>query len=367
MRIVLTGGGTGGHLVPLISVAKKIQEKTADAKFLFIGPKGEIENQLMTKANIPMRNVSVGKVRRYFSFLNFLDFFKVILGFFQALFHLVVFMPDAVFSKGGYASFPVVLAAWVYRIPVLIHESDSKPGLANAILIKLANRVAVSYPEAEKAFPPDKVVLTGNPLREDIAKGEAQKIKGVLHLSDSKKIIFVYGGSQGAKIINDKITNVLPELLKKYFVIHQTGKNNFAEVKQKVGELGIKAEREGYFPIAFVGDELKDILAASDLVISRAGANSISEIAANGKAAIIIPLENSAGDHQKTNAYSLDRIKGCVVLEENNLGENLLLSRIEEIMGNESLRKTLGENIRPFYHPDAAEKIANGIIELAVN
>lgn len=367
MRIVLTGGGTGGHLVPLISVAKKIREKAANVKFLFLGPKGEIEIQHMMQANIPMKKISVGKIRRYFSFLNFLDFFKVVMGFFQSLYHLVVFMPDVVFSKGGYASFPVVLAAWAYQIPVLIHESDSKPGLANSILAKFAKRVAVSYVDAERAFPSAKVILTGNPLREDIAQGNAQNIKQMLNMADFKKIIFVYGGSQGAKIINDKITNILPELLKKYFVIHQTGKNNFEEVKEKVGELGIKSEREGYFPIAYVGDELKDILAAADLVISRAGANSISEIAANGKASILIPLENSAGDHQKINAYTLDRVGGCVVLEENNLGENLLLSRIDELMNNEELRKKLGENIRVFYHPDAAEKIAKGVVELALN
>lgn len=367
MRIVLTGGGTGGHLVPLVTVAKEIRGSAMETEFLYLGPKGEMEMKLMSEAGISVKNIMVGKMRRYFAFLNFIDFFKIIIGIFQSLFGLLVFMPDAIFSKGGYASFPVVLAGWLYRIPILIHESDSAPGLANIMLGKMAKRIAVSYPEAEKEFPPAKVVLTGNPLRRDIAQGEAQRAKDHFHLKDSKKTIFVYGGSQGAQLINNKITNVLPELLRSYQVIHQTGKKNFEIVKHKVGELGIKAERDGYFPVDFIDEELKDILAVSDLVISRAGANSISEIAANGKPAIFIPLENSAGDHQRKNAYALEKVGGCIVLEEGNLGENLFLSRIKEIMENEELKTGLGKNIRSFYHPDAAEKIAKGVIELAVN
>lgn len=367
MRIVLAGGGTGGHLVPLIAVAKEIKESAREAEFLFIGPKGEMEMKFMAEAGIPAKNIMAGKLRRYFSMLNFIDFFKIIFGFFQSLFHLLVFMPDAIFSKGGYASFPVVLAGWFYRIPIFIHESDSAPGLANILLAKMANRIAVSYSETENEFPPAKVVLTGNPLRVDIALGDAQKAKNIFHLTDSKKTIFVYGGSLGSKVINDKITNILPDLIRSYQVIHQTGRKNYDAVLHKVGELGIKAGRDSYYPVAFIGEELKDILAVSDLVISRAGANSISEIAANGKAAIIIPIENSNGDHQRKNAYSLQKVEGCLVLEENNLGENLLLSRIREILNDDDLRKKMGENIRSFYHSDAAEKIAKGVIELAVS
>ena len=362
MRIVLTGGGTGGHLVPLVAVAKKIKEKDPDAEFLFIGPKGKLEKEIIEKEGIPVKNILVGKARRYFSFQNFVDFFKVPIGFFQALWHLLVYMPDAIFSKGGHASFPAVIAGWIYHIPIMIHESDSVPGMANDLLGKFAERIAVSYPEAERDYSSKKVVLTGNPLRPDINRGDPQKAREMFELTESKKIIFVWGGSQGARTINNKILDILPKLLHNYQIIHQTGENNFADVEQKAGMLGIKVGRGGYHAIPFIKEELKDILAAADLVITRAGANSISEIAANGKPAIIIPLEHSANDHQRMNAYSIAETGGCIVLEETNLGEHVLLSRIEEIMTNDELNKKLSENIKVFYHPDAADQIAEGVM-----
>lgn len=364
MRIVLTSGGTGGHLFPLIAVAKKIREKQPDAEILFIGPKGELEESLMSKNNIPVKKIMTGKLRRYFSFSNFVDIFKIPIGIIQSFWHLLIFMPDVIFSKGGYASLPVVIAGWVYQIPIMIHESDSVPGKTNEILGKLANRVAISYPQSESYFVPEKTVLTGNPLREDINQGDSQKIKGKFSLAESKKTIFIWGGSQGSEMINSKIIQILPELLKKYQIIHQTGKNNFEKVKRMAGELGIKEGRGGYHAISFVEDDLKDILAAADLIISRAGANSLSEIAANKKPSIIIPLENSANDHQMKNAYSLSQIGGCLVLEEENLGENMLMSRINEIMENQELQNKFSQNIQIFFHPDAADKITQGLLEM---
>lgn len=362
MRIVLTGGGSGGHIVPLAVVAEKIKEKFPETEFLFLGPGGKLEDLIIGKAGIPVTRILSGKMRRYFSFWNVIDALKIPLGLFQSLWVLLAYMPDAIFSKGGYASLPVVLVGWLYRIPILIHESDSVVGVANGMLGKFATRVAVSYPEAEKEFPESQVVLTGNPVRPDVLNGDTARARQMFSLLESRKTIFVYGGSQGAKAINDKIITVLPELLKKYQVIHQTGEINFKSVADKAGELGIKAGRGGYHPVAFVGEELRDIFAATDLVITRAGASSLSEIAAVGKPAIAIPLESSANGHQKMNAYSIARTGGCVVLEENNLGEHMLLGKIEEIMENEALRKSLSENIRQFYHPDAAEKIAEGVI-----
>lgn len=366
MRIVLTGGGTGGHLIPLIAVVRKIKEKNSEAEFLFIGPNGGLEKKLMSAENIPTKNIMAGKMRRYFSWLNFVDFFKIPIGIFQSLWHLLWYMPDAIFGKGGYASLPVVIAGWIYRIPIMIHESDANPGLANSMLAKFSERVAVSYPQAENYFPAKQVVLTGNPLRADIAMGDAQKIIQNFSLSPSKKTIFVYGGSQGSAIINEKVLNILPELLKKYQVIHQTGEKNFEDAKNKAGVLGVKAGREGYYPIAFVGEELKDILAATDVVISRAGSNSISEIAAVGKPAIIIPIGNSANDHQRMNAYTLAKSGGCVVLEESNLGENMLLGTLEKIINDENFRANLSVNIKNFYHADATERIADGILGMIV-
>jgi UDP-N-acetylglucosamine--N-acetylmuramyl-(pentapeptide) pyrophosphoryl-undecaprenol N-acetylglucosamine transferase len=362
MRIVLTGGGTGGHLFPLIAVAAKIKEKNPEVEFLFIGPDGKMEKEIMGATGVRMKKIVAGKRRRYFSPLNFLDFFKTPIGVLQSLWHLLVFMPDAVFGKGGYGSFPVVLAAWAYRIPVLIHESDSRPGTANIVMSKFAKRVAIGYAEAEKYFPSGQAVLTGNPVRSDINQGNAENARQTFHLLSSKKVIFIEGGSQGAKNINDKILNILPELLRKYQLIHQTGEKNFDEVKRHAGELGTKAGYEGYHPVAFYGDEIKDILAVADLVISRAGAGSISEIAACGKASILIPLPTSANDHQRMNAYSIAKVGGCVVIEEGNLGENMLMDKIDEIMEKEDLAKKLSETIALFHHPDAADRIAEGIL-----
>lgn len=362
MRIILTGGGTGGHLFPLIAVAEKIKELNPQTEFFFIGPSGKMEKEVMERAGIPTRSVATGKVRRYFSFLNFLDVFRAPIGIFQAFWHLLVIMPDAIFSKGGYASMPVVVAGWFYRIPVLIHESDANPGMANSILAKFAKRVAVSYEEAANYFPPEQVVLTGNPLRKIVTTGDPASARQRYSLLESKKIIYVTGGSLGARNINNKILNILPELLHKYQVIHQTGDANYDEVTKKAGELGIKAGHGGYHPIAFVGEEVKDILAVADLVISRAGANTISEIAANKKPCILIPLNTAANDHQRMNAFSLAKYGACLVLEENNLGEHMLLSKIEEIMENQEINEKLRANIANFYHPDAAQKLAEGVL-----
>ncbi len=366
LRIVLTGGGTGGHIFPLLAVAKKIKEKRSEVEFLFLGPAGKIETKLMLKESIPLKGIACGKMRRYFSFLNFIDFFKVPLGILQSLWHLLVYMPDAIFSKGGYASLPVVLAGWAYRIPIMIHESDSVPGMANSFLGKFSNSVAVSYPQAEGYFPPSQVVLTGNPLQEGINQGDAQKAREKFSLTESKKVIFVLGGSQGSQVINEKILEVLPELLPEYQVIHQTGEMHLANVEKRAGELGIKIQRDGYYPFAqYANEDLKDILKVSDLVISRSGANSLSEIAANGKPAIFIPLLGSANNHQKMNAYSLAKVGACIVLEENNLGQNIFLKNINELMENQELQNKLSEAIQVFYHPDAADKIAEEILKIA--
>jgi UDP-N-acetylglucosamine--N-acetylmuramyl-(pentapeptide) pyrophosphoryl-undecaprenol N-acetylglucosamine transferase len=367
LKIVLTGGGTGGHIFPLLAVAKKIKEKRPDVEFLFLGPAGKMEKELMLSKNIPLKGVACGKMRRYLSGRNFIDiFFKVPAGILQSLWYLLVFMPDAIFSKGGYASMPVVLVGWLYRIPIVIHESDSIPGFTNNVLGKFSNSVAVSYPQAEGYFPAAQVVLTGNPLQEDIDQGSVQKAREKFPLNESKKIIFVMGGSQGAHIINEKILEILPELLKKYQVIHQTGDKHIENVKKRSGELGIKIQRDGYFPIAqYANEDLKDILKVADLVISRSGANSLSEIAANGKPAIFIPLMGSANNHQKMNAYSLARVGACVVLEENNLGNNIFLKNINELMENQVLRDKLSQAIRAFYHPEAAGRIAEEILKVA--
>jgi len=368
MRIVLTGGGTGGHIYPIIAVVKKIRElapEGADLEFLFLGPDGELEREAMEKEMIPAKKILSGKLRRYFSLGYIPDLFKIPIGIFQSLWQLLVFMPDVVFSKGGYASVPVVIAAWVYRIPIIIHECDITPGLANQFAARLANIVAVTFPGASNFFNPGKVVITGNPMREELAAGSKNEAKKIFGLLGGKKVIFVTGGSQGARAINQAIVRILPSLLKKYEIIHQTGKNEYGSVVQEAGKTGIKVGRDGYHPYPFLSEEISHALAVADLIISRPGANSINEIAANAKPAIIIPPEYSANNHQNLNAFAVQEAGAAIVIDQDNLGENLLLEKIEEVMASSELQFELSERIKKFYDPEAAKKIASEIIKLA--
>ncbi|MDD5490032.1 MAG: glycosyltransferase, partial [Candidatus Moranbacteria bacterium] len=213
MRIALTGGGTGGHIFPILAVVREIKKQVGeneDVEFLFLGPDGELEKEAMEREFIPMKKIQCGKMRRYFSPLNFLDIFKIPLGFFQSLWHLLIFMPDAIFAKGGYASVPVAAAAWFYQIPILIHESDVVPGLANQLMAKVAKKVAVSFPGSEKFFPERKVFLTGNPIREEMIQDDKKEGEKIFSLKPDKKTILVIGGSQGARVINQAVVTLLP-------------------------------------------------------------------------------------------------------------------------------------------------------------
>lgn len=366
MRILLTGGGSGGHIFPLVSVAKKIREKLGDeAEFLYVGSGAPIEKEVMEKEGITSKYIITGKVRRYFSLLNFLDFFKVPIGFIQSLWMLMSYVPDVVFSKGGYVSVPVVIAAWIYRIPIIIHESDATPGTANKILEKFSNRIAIAYPGTQDYFETSKTAIFGNPVREGINQGNREEALKTFDFTESRPVILVLGGSQGSDIINEAVIRILPRLMQYYQVIHQTGDGNYENVVHLAAEQGFKAGREGYYPVNFMDFEmLKGAYVLADLVISRAGANIIAEIAANSKPTILIPLEHSAQDHQRMNAYELAKVGGALVLEESNLGENIFFEKIEKIMRDEDLKKNMAERISAFYHPQAADHIAEGVIEL---
>jgi UDP-N-acetylglucosamine--N-acetylmuramyl-(pentapeptide) pyrophosphoryl-undecaprenol N-acetylglucosamine transferase len=365
-RIVLTGGGSGGHVMPLVAVAEKLREKLgSEVEFLYVGSKGKIERSAMEGAGIPVKFVMTGKLRRYWSLRNFLDAFRVPLGFLQALWHLLWYMPDAVFSKGGFVAVPVVLAAWVYRIPVLTQDSDAVPGMATRILGKFADRVAVAYPSAKQYFLADRVVLTGNPIRTEITRGSLEDARRRFGLDPEKPTVFVLGGSLGALAIDRAVVRILPKLLQRAQVIHQTGEAHYRDTVARAEELGIRPGEGGYRPFPFLGlDELRDAFAAADLMVSRAGANAIAEIAAVGKPAILVPLATAANDEQRMNAYEIARIGGALVLEEGNLGENMLLDKIGGLLDDHGLSARMGEAVRAFHRPDAADLIAEGIIGL---
>lgn len=368
MRIVLTGGGSGGHIFPIVAVVKKLREivpEGEDLEFLFLGPDGDIEKKEMERELVPAKKILSGKMRRYFSLSYISDLCRIPVGIIQSLWELLLFMPEVVFSKGGYAGVPVVVAAWLYRIPVVIHESDITPGLANQFAARLAKTVAVSFPGAANFFNPGKVAITGNPVREELTTGNKNEARKIFGLSQDKKMILVLGGSQGASAINTAIVRILPSLLKKYEIVHQTGRSGYETVVREAGRAGIKAGHSGYHPFPFLWKEMAHAYAAADLVVSRAGANALAEIAANAKPAIIVPIKTSANSHQELNAQFFSEAGAAVVLNQDNLGENILLEKIEEIMASNELQFELSERVKKFYQPDAAEKIAKEIIKLA--
>ena len=369
-RIVLTGGISGGHTFPLVAVARALRKKLSNnVEFLFIGSEGSFENDAMIQENILTKYVLTGKWRRYFSLWNIIDPFKIPIGFIQALWHLLIFMPDAVFSKGGSASVPVVLAAWVYRIPVFIHDSDAVAGRANRFLARFASRVAIAYPGAYNFFPVRKTVLTGNPIREELLLGEGDRFVKQFGLSLEKPILLVLGGSQGAQTLNAAILRILPQLLEKNIqVVHQTGNKNYENIVSSVETYGLKIGESGYVPRAFLSVfELADALKVATLVLSRAGAGSIAELAATKKASILVPLLGAANDEQRMNAYDVAALGGALVLEDTNLGEHILLEKIQEFLSQPELMRSMGEKLSPFYHPDAADVIARGVYDLIEN
>jgi UDP-N-acetylglucosamine--N-acetylmuramyl-(pentapeptide) pyrophosphoryl-undecaprenol N-acetylglucosamine transferase len=310
-----------------------------------------------------------GKWRRYFSFKNFIDLFKMGFGFLQALWRVWIVMPDVIFSKGGYGSIAAVMAGWIYRIPIVIHDSDSVPGFANRLMAKLATLVAVSFEEAANYLPREKTYFTGEAIRESFfTPADLSKDRAFLGLTGGKPVVLVLGGSQGAKKINDIILDILPDLLGMAEVIHQTGDKNYDGVfrESKAALQGLPAELLSlYHPVNFLMEpEFVAAMHSADLVISRPGAGSIFEIAASGKASILIPITNSSGNHQRRNAYNFAASGRAEVIEETNLTPKLLLSMIGFILDNPERKNDMETKSKKFATPDAANLIAQTIINL---
>ena len=364
MRILLTGGGTGGHLFPILAVVSAIKKLAAEpVEFLLIGP-DDFTQEVITKAGLPFKRILAGKFRRYWSWQNILDLFKIPLGICQALWHVYLFMPDVIFGKGGYASVPAVLVGWLYRIPILIHESDAVPGMANRFLSHLAKRVAVSFKPALKYFPEKKRALVGNPVRQEILKGDIARARETFKLSPDKPVIFITGGSQGSQRMNQAVLEILPELLKKTQIIHQTGEKNYEEVKKKA-ETVLTNLKSDYHPFPFLKEEMKDAYAVADLIISRAGANSLAEIAAVNKPSILIPLPGAANDHQRENAFEFMRGGAGVVIGEANLKPHLFQEKIISLLDKPDILRKMGQKARRLARLEAASKITQELLDLA--
>ena len=330
MKIIFTGGGSGGHFYPIIAIAESIQKITKEKKLIspemyFFAP-SPYNQGLLYDHQIEYKKVTAGKMRRYFSILNFTDFFKTLWGILGALLDVFDIYPDVVFSKGGFGSVPTVIAARLLRIPVFIHESDSVPGLANKWTGKFATRIAISYKEAAKYFSIKKVAYTGQPVLEEKLTPITNGASEFFGFDQSVPTIFIIGGSQGAETINNAIMDILPDLVKNFQIIHQCGAGQEQSVRTETEKIIKEGEgkyadaiRSNYRLFPFLeAEQIKSAYAACDVVISRAGAGSIFEIAAVGKPAILIPIANSSSDHQLANAREFSAF-GAVVVEEDNL------------------------------------------------
>ncbi len=326
-KIVMTGGGTAGHVTPNIALMPTLRKKGYEIHY--IGSYEGIEKRLIEEQNVPYYGISSGKLRRYFDPKNFSDPFKVIKGYGQSIKLLKKIKPDVVFSKGGFVSVPVVLAAKLCKIPAIIHESDLTPGLANKLAIPSATKVCCNFPETLNYLPKDKAILTGSPIRQELLNGDPKKAMELCGFdADNKPTILIIGGSLGSKVINTAVRELLPQLLEKYHVIHLCGKGNLDDSCNN---------RKGYAQFEYANKELADLFALADLVISRAGANAICELLALRKPNILIPLSAAAsrGD-QILNAKSFKASGYSYVLEEEDLTTDTLAEAIQNVFENKA-------------------------------
>lgn len=320
-RIILTGGGTAGHVTPNIALLPGLKELGYDIHY--IGSYNGIEKELIEQFGIPYHGISSGKLRRYFSLQNFTDPFRVLKGFGEAKKLIKTLKPDVIFSKGGFVSVPVVIAGKQCKVPTIIHESDMTPGLANKLAIPSASKVCCNFPETLEHLPKNKAVLSGSPIRRELLTGDREAALKFTGLSEDKPVILIIGGSLGSVVVNNAVRAILPELLKTFQVIHLCGKGKIDESLKDL---------TGYVQYEYIKDELKDLFALSDMVISRAGANAICELLALHKPNLLIPLSiNASRGDQILNARSFERQGFSVVIEEEQLTDSSLSDAIYKL------------------------------------
>lgn len=373
MKIVFTGGGTGGHFYPIIAVVQKVnqiidQEHIIGAKLYYISD-SPYDKEILLENQLFFEEIKTGKMRTHFSLKNFSDIFKTIFGTINAIYKLFSIYPDVVFGKGGYASFPTLFAARLLRIPVIIHESDSAPGRVNKWAGKFAKKIAVSFTEAAVYFPKDKVAWTGQPVRAEIQeKAPHKEALEYFKLESDIPVVLILGGSQGAEIINNTVLDALPRLVENYQIIHQTGVNNFTSTSGQANVvLNDNKNKLRYLPFAFLSSvQMKMAAGAASIIISRAG-SSVFEIASWNVPSILIPITITNLDHQRKNAFNYARAGACSVIEEGNMTANILKSEIERILDDKNGYERMIQNAKDFSKKGAAEKIARELVDMALS
>ncbi len=371
-KILFTGGGTGGHVLPIIAIAREIRRiyPEEDLQLHYLGPSDDFGSILLSQEGIKIKTILSGKIRRYFTpktlFQNLVDvLFKIPIGILQAFFNIFFLSPDLIFSKGGFGSLPTVIAGWLFSTPIFLHESDISPGLANRFLSRFALEIFVSFPVRQtEYFSARKMISVGNPIRREILEGSREEAKKLFNLSYEKPVILILGGSQGAQKINDKVLEILPELLKSFEVIHQCGYKNFKETEAESKVILNKDIESFYHLYPFLKEpELPQAFAAADLIVSRAGSGGIFEIAALGKPSILIPLASAAQNHQSKNAYSYDESGACQILEEENFTARFFLERLKSLFDAPEELERMAKAAKDFSRPLSAKIIANYLIE----
>jgi len=347
MRVLLTGGGTAGHTWPLVLVAKSLLTNRR-ASLLYVGSRQGIEKKIVRDFKIPFKGLIIGKRRTYFSFANWWDLIKILVGIIQGFFVLLFFKPDVVFAKGGYVTIPIIFWLKLFRIPLVIHESDAVIGRANLWAGKSAKKICLGFPIEvyEQNLPLEKLIYTGTPVSQEF-------FQTPIKTGDKLKLL-ITGGSQGSQKINGLIFQILPNLLKKYEVWHLAGQSLYDDLS--------KVDSSNYHLYKFTYD-LPKYLRDADLVISRAGASTLSEISAASKAAIIIPIGASSGNHQVANAKVYAEKNAAVVLTEKNLSAPSLESIINSLMCDQKMRELLGHHAHSLYQKDATGLIIEEIYE----
>lgn len=375
MTIAFTGGGTGGHFYPIIAIAEAIHDLVRERRLIeptlyYLGPV-PYDQEALFENGIVYMHVPAGKWRRYRSFKNISDLFITLAGTLSALVTLFRLYPDVLVSKGGYASVPSVLAARLLRIPVIIHESDSRPGRANLFAAKFATKIAVSFESAAAFFPKksqDKIARTGTPIRKALTRVEPEGAREYLGLEAGVPTIYITGGSQGSERINETVLTALPNLVAFANVIHQTGEANLKNVEAVANVVLTKDPHAGrYHPFAFLTAlSLQRAAGIADVIVSRAGTGTIAEIAVWKKPAILIPIPEAISHDQRSNAYAYAHTGAAVVIEEENLTPHLLASEAQRIVTNPDVASKMSAAAAGFTDPDAARVVASSVLALAL-
>ncbi|MDE1924878.1 MAG: UDP-N-acetylglucosamine--N-acetylmuramyl-(pentapeptide) pyrophosphoryl-undecaprenol N-acetylglucosamine transferase [Patescibacteria group bacterium] len=373
MKILFTGGGTGGHFYPIIAVAEAVNDLTRERKLLepqlYYAAPDPYDREMLVANNIAFVPTSAGKIRNYFSILNFFDYFKTGWGVLRSVLRIFFLYPDVIFSDGGYASFPTLLAAKLFRIPVVLLQCDADPGRVNSWAAKFAAKIAVAFAEGAANLPKDKVAFTGNPIRKSVLLPAREGAYEFLHLKRELPVILVVGGSQGSQTVNEAVLAALPQLIEKYQIIHQTGEAHIKDIEGRATVvLADSPLKERYKAFGYLNDLATRMSAGvASLCLARAGAGNIFEIAAWGLPSILIPIPEPISHDQTKNAFAYARSGACIVIEQNNLTPGLLVSEVDRLLNHPELVHAMQNAARGFARVDAAKTIANALLDIALS